>query len=43
MPRAWKVMLDWLTMLHENKDHEEQVTFEGDVNVDSDGFREEEK
>lgn len=38
MPRAWKSMLDWLTMLHKNKDHEEvQVLFEEDIDGEGGG------
>lgn len=45
MPRAWKAMLTWLSMLHKNKDHEEvQVMFEDDMHgEESDVLQGEEK
>lgn len=40
MPRSWKAMLNWLTMLHKDKKHEEvQVMFEEDIDGEGDGSK----
>lgn len=40
MPRAWKAMMKWLTVLHKDKKHEEvQVVFDEDIDGESDGSK----